>query len=155
SHIQDLDCIIDSVPIAKGNTLYCAKVEIRVTYTPPVPPTVTIQAASDIEETTATGNGNITVTGNETCDKRGIVYDLASHGDPGNTAPADSDYAYYEEETDGFGTGAFTRSLTSLSPGTKYYARAYAHSENGYGYSAEIDFTTKPNPPTNLTAVLQ
>ncbi|GAI91773.1 unnamed protein product, partial [marine sediment metagenome] len=29
-----------------------------------------------------------------------------------------------------------------------------AHNENGYGYSAEIDFTTKPGPPTNLTAVL-
>ncbi|MBA7636232.1 hypothetical protein ES703_43848 [subsurface metagenome] len=31
SHIQTLDCIIDSVSVGKGNTLYCAKVEIRVT----------------------------------------------------------------------------------------------------------------------------
>ncbi|GAJ24306.1 unnamed protein product, partial [marine sediment metagenome] len=101
---------------------------------PPGLPTVTTQDASLIEETTATNNGNITATGNETCDKRGVVYDTTNHGDPGNTAPAGSAYAHFEEETDGFGTGSFTTPLISLSPGTKYYARAYAHNENGYSY---------------------
>ncbi|GAJ24147.1 unnamed protein product, partial [marine sediment metagenome] len=38
------DCIIDSVAVAKGNTLYCSKVEIRVTYTPPPDPPTNVQA---------------------------------------------------------------------------------------------------------------
>ncbi|GAJ03240.1 unnamed protein product, partial [marine sediment metagenome] len=82
SHIQTLDYIIEHDSTGKANVMYASKVEIRVTYTPPPLPTVTIQPTSDIEETTATGNGNITVTGNETCDKRGIVYGTSTQGDP-------------------------------------------------------------------------
>ncbi|GAJ00693.1 unnamed protein product, partial [marine sediment metagenome] len=70
SHIQDLDCIISSVAVGKGNALYCAKVEIRVTYTSV--PTVTTQAVSDITATTATGHGTITDVGAENASKRGI-----------------------------------------------------------------------------------
>lgn len=129
----------------------------RITITPPsVPPTITTPAASDVEEITATGNGNIDATGNETCDKRGIVYDISTHDNPGDVAPDVSGYSNYEEEANGFGTGPFTRSLSKLSPGTKHYARAYARNSVGYyGYGNEINFTTKPNPPTNLSAVLQ
>ncbi len=38
SHIQDLDCKLAFAKVAKGNTVYCAKVEIRVTtaWEPPV-----------------------------------------------------------------------------------------------------------------------
>jgi len=37
SHIQDLDCKIAFAKVGKGNTVYCAKVEIRVSYwSPPV-----------------------------------------------------------------------------------------------------------------------
>lgn len=106
------------------------------------PPTVTTQAASNIDTTTATGNGNITATGGENADHRGIVYGTTTKGDPGNTAPGDTDYDDYEDESGDFGTGAFTRSLTSLDPGTKYYARAYAHNSAGYSYGDEVDFTT-------------
>jgi len=108
---------------------------------PIVAPTVTTQAVSGIKATSATGNGNITDNGNEDCDKRGIVYDTTSHGDPSNTAPADSDYANYEEEADGFGTGAFTRSLADLSTDVTHYARAYAHNSEGYSYGDEVSFT--------------
>jgi len=52
-----------------------------VTYTPAVL-TVTTQAASDVTSTTATANGNITDVGAENADKRGFVYDDASHDLP-------------------------------------------------------------------------
>jgi len=115
-------------------------------------PTVTTQAATSIEDTTATGNGNITDTGDENCDKRGIVWDLASHGNPGNVAPGDSDYANDVVENGDFGTGAFTRSLTGLPTGDTIYCRAYAHNSGGYDYGAEVNFLTKPAAPTNVAA---
>jgi len=116
-------------------------------------PTVTTQAATNIEDTTATGNGNITDTGGENCDIRGIVWDLGTHGDPGNVSPAVSDYANDVAETPGpFGTGAFTRSLTGLPTGDTIYVRAYAHNSEGYAYGAEVNFLTKPAAPTNVAA---
>lgn len=119
----------------------------------PDPPTVTTQAASEIHATTAVGNGNIIDLGGENCDKRGIVYSESSHSDPGDTAPADSDYEDYEEETDSFGTGAFTRTLTGLTPGVTYYARAYAHNSGGYSYGGEISFTTLTVPVVTTQSV--
>ncbi len=116
------------------------------------PPTVTTQAATNIEATTATGNGNITAVNNETCDIRGFVWDLATQGAPGNVAPGASGYANDVPESDGFGTGAFTGSLTGLPTGDTIYVRAYAHNVNGYGYGAEINFLTKPAAPTNVSA---
>lgn len=116
------------------------------------PPTVTTSAASSVEATTATGNGNITAVNNGSCDIRGFVWDLATHGDPGNVAPGASGYANDVAESDGFGTGAFTGSLTGLPTGDTIYVRAYAHNENGYGYGAEINFLTKPAAPTNVSA---
>ena len=117
-----------------------------------VVPTVTTQAASEIHGTTAVGNGNITDVGGEDCDKRGIVYSESTHGDPGNTAPADSDYESYEEEAGSFSGGAFTRDLTSLTPGVTYYARAYAHNSAGYAYGAEVNFTTLSLPVVTTQA---
>lgn len=119
---------------------------------PPVAPTVTTQAASSIEDTTATGNGNITDVGSENCDIRGIVWDLASQGAPGNVAPGASGYANDVAETDSFGTGAFTRSLTGLPTGDIIYARAYAHNSAGYAYGDEVSFLTKPAAPANVDA---
>lgn len=108
-----------------------------------VPPTVTTQAVSDIEETTAKGPGEITDIGGEDCDKRGICWKTT----PGPTV-ADSK----SEEIGSFGTGAFTRSMTGLSPGTKYYVKAYAHNSAGYGYGSEVTFTTKPQVATGFSA---
>ncbi len=117
---------------------------ILITYTPPVVvPTVTTQAATDITTTTATGNGNITATGGENCDIRGIVWDLASQGAPGDVAPGASGYANDVAENNGFGTGAFTRSLTGLPTGDTIYCRAYAHNTAGYAYGAEVNFNTE------------
>lgn len=121
-----------------------------------VPPTVTTSTASNVEDTTATGNGSITDTGGENCDHRGVVWDDATHGDPGNTAPASSDYVTagggYADESGDFGAGAFTASMTSLPTGTTIYYRAWAHNSAGYSYGGEETFLTKPAAPTNVAA---
>ncbi len=109
-------------------------------------PSVTTNPATSVEEETATGKGNITDTGGEDCDKRGICWNTT-----GNPTVEDDK----SEETDPFGTGAFSRPITGLSPGTKYYVKAYAHNSAGYGYGDEESFTTKPNAPSNLVCVVQ
>ncbi|KKL56570.1 hypothetical protein LCGC14_2244080, partial [marine sediment metagenome] len=117
-----------------------------------VPPTVTSQAFTAKEDTTATGNGNITFDGGENCDIRGYVWDLASQGAPGNVAPGSSGYANDVAEGGSFGEGAFTSSLTGLPTGDTIYGRAYAHNSKGYAYGAEVNFLTKPAAATNVAA---
>jgi len=104
-------------------------------------PTVTTQVASSVGETTATGNGNITDTSGTDCDERGAEW---------GTTPG----SYPNSATDvgTFGVGTFTKGMTGLSPGTKYYYRAKAHNLIGWAYGGEQNFTTKPNPPIALSA---
>ncbi|GAI95150.1 unnamed protein product, partial [marine sediment metagenome] len=106
----------------------------QVEFTTGEAPTVTTQAVSDIAPVTATGHGNITDIGGENCTKRGVCWNKA-----GNPTVADSK----SEETGSFGTGAFTRPMTGLMPGQLYYVRAYAYNSAGYGYGAQVEFTTK------------
>lgn len=110
------------------------------------PPTVTTQAVSDITEISATGNGTITDTGGENVTDRGVVWSTSSHGDPGDTNPASSDYEAFNNESGSFSTGAFTRDITSLSASTTYYVRAYASNSEGYSYGSEVSFTTDNEP---------
>lgn len=109
----------------------------------PLAPLVTTQAASLVEETTATGNGNITdLKGGGNATIRGFQYDIDS-GAP---------YANDIHENGSFGVGAYTLGLTGLTRGEKYYLRAYATSPLDTGYGAEVTFLTKPNAPTAFTA---
>ena len=124
---------INSIGTAYGTT---------VQLTSDNPPTVTTQAVTAILSTTATGNGNITATGGETPTKRGICWNLT-----GMPTIADNK----SEQTGSFGTGAFTRPITGLIPGTLYYVRAYAESTAGLGYGSEVNFTTLKVAPTVTT----
>ncbi len=55
-------------------------------------------------------------------------------------------------DSDPFGTGAFTKGMIGLSPGTTYYYRAKAHNSAGWGYGSELTFLTKPDAPTAFSA---
>jgi hypothetical protein len=101
-------------------------------------PTVTTQAVSSIDYTSATGNGNITDTGGEDASKRGICYSKTTN------PPTVSDSIV--EETGTYGTGAFTESLTGLDSGAFYYVRAYAYNSAGYGYGSTVTFTSLTQP---------
>ncbi|GAH54128.1 unnamed protein product, partial [marine sediment metagenome] len=105
-----------------------------------VAPTVTTQAVSDIGTTTATGNGNITDNGGENCSKRGVCWNTTGNPTVGGGGPG---YGI-SEETDSFGTGAFERPMTDLSPDTHYYVKAYAYNSAGYGYGSQVEFDTEP-----------
>lgn len=114
---------INAVGTSYGSTVQTTTDELEVT----------AQAVESIGQTTATGNGNITDTGGENATKRGICWNIA-----GNPTVADSK----SEEEGSFGAGAFTRPITGLSGGQKYYVKAYAYNSGGYSYSSQVDFTT-------------
>ena len=98
-----------------------------------VNPTVTTQAVTSIEETTATGNGSITNDGGDSGAIRGMCWDT-------NSTPTTSD----SHATNGTGEGAYTVGLTGLFSGMKYYVRAYSINSAGTSYGSEVTFTTKP-----------
>ena len=98
-----------------------------------VNPTVTTQAVTSIEETTATGNGSITNDGGDSGAIRGMCWDTSSN-------PTTSD----SHATNGTGEGAYTVGLTGLFSGMKYYVRAYSINSAGTSYGSEVTFTTKP-----------
>ncbi len=76
SHIQTLDCIINSAPVAKGNTLYCAKVEIRVT-TAWEPPISDIDVGSPpIDRPTSTAYDRTYVNKNNPANASGVLHTI-------------------------------------------------------------------------------
>lgn len=108
-----------------------------------VAPTVTTQAASDVEATTATGNGNIEATGGENASAWGVCYKTSSGCTTTDDTVAGSGSG---------GQGAFTASMTSLSTGTTYYINAYATNSAGTSYGDEVTILTKPAAPTDVAA---
>lgn len=105
-------------------------------------PTVTTNAASPVEETTATLDGDITNIGGANATTRGFEWDTDS-GAP---------YANDWHEDGDFGVANFTHALDSLTKGELYYYRAYATNTYGTAYGAEQTFLTKPDPPNTLVA---
>lgn len=96
-------------------------------------PTVTTQAVTSIDQTTATGNGNVTELGVTNPTEHGVCWSTS-------TGPTTSD----SKTTDGAvsATGAFTSSITGLSTNTTYYVKAYATNGTGTSYGSEVSFKT-------------
>jgi len=86
---------------------------------------------TEVNETTATGGGNVLLDGGSSVTDRGCCW-----GTSENPTTADS------HTHDGTGTGSFVSSLTSLSAGTLYYVRAYAINSTGPSYGNQQEFTT-------------
>ena len=107
-------------------------------------PTVTTDTITNIDETTATGGGNVTADGGSFVTEKGVCWSITT-----NPTIVDS------HTVDGSGTGTFVSSLTSLDPDTHYYVRSYATNAVGTSYGNEVEFTTlsttPPDPPANLT----
>ena len=104
----------------------CKKVEM---------PTVVTKDATNVEYATATINAEVTGDGNADVTDRGFVYSTIedlSVGQPGVT-----------KTQTGSGTGAFSLDLSTLSPNTTYYFKAYAENEEGLVYGSKLSFTTK------------
>ena len=79
---------------------------------------------------TAEGGGNITSDGGAPITARGVCWST-------NPTPTIDD----NKTSDGTGTGAFVSSITGLTEGSVYYARAYAVNSVGTAYGNEMTFT--------------
>jgi surface protein len=98
-------------------------------------PVVTTNTVTDIDATTAKGNGNVTDDGHEN-PERYIEWGTTS-GTYTNECSAGTNSA-----------GTFSCILTGLTPNTTYYVRAKATNSAGTGYGSEITFTTTATPAT-------
>ncbi len=125
----------NSVDTAYGN-------EVEFT-ADPVLPTVTTTAASSITTTTASSGGDVTSDGGGDITARGVCWNTTGTPDTGD-----------DKTTNGAGTGSFAGSLTNLSPGQKYYVRAYATNGAGTAYGNQVSFTTEAGAPTVTTAAV-
>jgi hypothetical protein len=97
-------------------------------------PTLTTTSLSGITSTTASGGGSISSQGSSVVTSRGVCWSTSTNPTTTNS-----------KTIDGTGTGSFTSSLTSLSPSTTYYVRAYATNTQGTAYGSQVSFTTLPS----------
>jgi len=97
----------------------------------PTVPAVSTTSVSAITQTTAQCGGTVTSDGGAEVTERGVCWSAS-------TVPTTAS----SKATDGTGTGSYTGSLTGLTPGTKYYVRAYATNDVGTGYGVADSFTT-------------
>ncbi len=93
---------------------------------------------TDIGERTVPCGGDITDAGGASITERGICWST----DPD---PTMDDYFVRDGGT---GTGSYSVQMSGLSPGTYYYARAWAFNGISTGYGNQISFTTKPETPS-------
>ncbi len=100
------------------------------------PATVTTTLVS-VAGNTAVVAGNISSDGGGPITARGICWGTAANPTvAGNNT------------TEGTGTGTFSSTITGLSCGLTYYARAYATNSAGVAYGNEESFTTQGEKPT-------
>ena len=103
-------------------------------------PVVLTLDMTDITSTTAKGHGKVTDQGGSAVTDRGICW---------STSPSPTTSGNHANS--GTGTGEYTVSISNLTPGTKYYVRAYATNDQGTTYGEQKDFTTAATLPTVVT----
>ncbi len=122
------------------------------------PPTVALPTATGITNTTAVLGASITAFNNSSATERGIYYST-TNGFADGTGTKVSETGTFST------TGAFTISVTGLSPNTLYYYKGFATNAAGSSYTVQDSMTTTNIfPPTvvlptatgitNTTAVL-
>ncbi len=107
----------------------------------PVVSTLTTASVTEITGNSATGGGDVTVSGGAAVTARGVCYNTAHNPTIANN-----------KTSDGTGTGTFVSLLTSLKGNTTYYVRAYATNSAGTGYGPEVSFTTLVDLPAVTTS---
>ena len=100
-------------------------------------PTVVTNAVTNIVNTSATGNGNVTDWGGSAITDRGICWGT------GHNPTTANDFNSVGAGT----TGAFTVPIGGLTLGTTYYVRAYAVNSTGTSYGTEVSFATPAAQP--------
>ncbi len=101
-------------------------------------PYMTTGTAAATGVTTASVAGSFVDTGMSAVTGSGVCWNTSPNPTTANS-----------KTTDGALSGSLTASLTGLSGGVTYYARAYSTNSAGTGYGNEVTFTTPMNPPGN------
>ena len=122
-----------SANVVGGDVTINANTTVTATFRQLAQPTVTTQAVTDITQTTATGNGNITDLGAPNPTEHGVVWSTSLNPTIGDSKTTDGAVST---------TGVFTSSITGLTPGTLYHVRAYATNTQGTVYGNDVTFTT-------------
>lgn len=97
----------------------------------PTPPVIKTTTVTAISYTTAVSGGEVTDEGSATVVTRGVCWNTTATPTISNSRTIESG-----------GLGEFTSNLSQLTPGTKYYVRAYATNSAGTGYGNQVSFTT-------------
>ena len=118
-----------------NNGIYWSKVTSYA-----VLPLLTTTTASAISYTTATSGGVITIDGGAAVTANGVCWSTTAGPTIANSKTIDT-----------VPSGAFSSSLTELSPNTRYYVRAYATNSAGTGYGAEVSFTATVPVVTSIS----
>src|SRR5664280_1417309 len=106
--------------------------DLSFTTTAATIPILTTAAVTSLSVTTAVSGGTITSDGGALITVSGICWATT-------TGPVASG----SHTTDGTTSGTFASTMTSLSPGTLYYVRAYATNSVGTAYGNQLSFNTK------------
>ena len=112
---------------------------LQFTTAPPVAPTLTTNAATNVNSLSATSGGVIVIDGGAAITAKGVCWNTATNPTIANNLT-----------TNGSGNAPYTSLLAILAPNTTYFARAYATNSIGTAYGNEITFTTPASSPTLL-----
>lgn len=114
-----------------------------------IPTVNTTQVIANLTSSTAQSGGVIIDAGNGKITANGVCYS-STNSTPTVADGKTSDSVY----NPGTSVTAFTSHMTGLTPGTKYYLRAYAINSAGTGYGTVVTFTTlAANSSVNLVTV--
>jgi len=109
-----------------------------------LPTLITLQPSS-IDSVKATSGGNIIDDGGMSVTVRGICW---------STSPNPTTALATKINDASGGTGIYTAVISGLSPGTKYYVRAYAINSKGTAYGNLDSLTTMPVKPSVSNVVM-
>lgn len=104
--------------------------------------TVYTNEVTEISTTTAKCGGVVAANGNATITAKGVCWSITPNPNVSNS-----------HTIEGQEMGAFTSSITDLSPNTTYYVRAYATSNCENIYGNEITFNTLPESPSEIEII--
>ena len=119
-----------------------------VSFTTPVPPTVTTLAPTPLTSTSATLRGSGIANGSTTTGW--FRYSLTDPGACDDTFGSRAPVSGGSSLGSGTSSVNFNQPITGLSPGTTYYYCAIASSTEGMAFGAVLSFTT-PTAPTTAT----
>ena len=105
-------------------------------------PIVVSASVTNIQQSTATAESNVSGSGGVNVTARGVVWSTSQNPTLTNNQG---------KTNDGIGTGSFLSSLTGLNINTTYYVRAYATNAVGTGYGEQLTFTTLQNASPTVT----